>query len=97
MAKASGCGRHYLVTVQSFEQALEDPQMRDAGVFVDMPKADGTSYTAPASPIRFGDESTDPKGPSPEIGEHTDEILEMLGFDADARAKLLEAKIVKST
>jgi len=83
--------------VQSFEQALEDPQMRDAGVFVDMPKADGTSYTAPASPIRFGDESTDPKGPSPEIGEHTDEILEMLGFDAEARAKLHEAKIVKST
>ena len=52
---------------------------------------------APASPIRFGDESTDPKGPSPEIGEHTNEILEMLGFDAEARAKLHEAKIVKST
>ena len=66
MAKASGCRRHYLVAVQSFEQALEDPQMHAAGVFVDMPKADGASYTAPASPIQFGDESTDPKGPSPE-------------------------------
>ncbi len=83
--------------VQSFEQALEDPQMRDAGVFVDMPKADGTSYIAPASPIRFGAESTDPKGPSPEIGEHTDEILEMLGYDAEARGKLYEAKIIRST
>ncbi|MBL6787717.1 MAG: CoA transferase [PS1 clade bacterium] len=82
--------------VQSFEQALEDPQMKEAGVFVDMPKADGTSYTAPASPIRFGDANTDPKGPSPEVGEHTDEILETLGFDSEARAKLSAAKVIKT-
>ena len=61
-----------------------------------MPKADGTSYTAPASPIRFGDANTDPKGPSPEVGEHTDEILETLGFDSEARAKLYAAKVIKT-
>ena len=68
--------------------------MDAAGVFVDMPKADGTSYKAPASPIRFGDENTDPKGPSPEIGEHTLQVLSDLGVDAATRTALLDNKII---
>jgi crotonobetainyl-CoA:carnitine CoA-transferase CaiB-like acyl-CoA transferase len=81
--------------VQSFEQALDDPQLRAAGVIVDMPKTDGTSYPAPASPIRFGDESTDPKGPTPEIGQHTLSILGDMGVDQEALSDLLEKKIIR--
>ncbi len=81
--------------VQSFEQALDDPQLRAAGVIVDMPKTDGTSYPAPASPIRFGDESTDPKGPIPEIGQHTLSILGDMGVDQEALSDLLEKKIIR--
>ena len=85
---------HIWSPVQTFEQAFEDPQMHAAGVYVDMPKADGTSYKNIASPIRFGDESTDPKGPLPEIGEHTMDVLEQLGIDTETREKYLEAGIV---
>jgi crotonobetainyl-CoA:carnitine CoA-transferase CaiB-like acyl-CoA transferase len=81
--------------VQSFAQALEDPQMEAAGVFVDMPKADGSSYKAPASPIRFSDTNTDPKGPSPEIGEHTLAVLQDLGVDKATCSALLENKIIR--
>jgi crotonobetainyl-CoA:carnitine CoA-transferase CaiB-like acyl-CoA transferase len=80
--------------VQTFEQAFEDPQMHDAGVFVDMPKADGTSYKNIASPIRFGKESTDPKGPLPEIGQHTMDILAQNGFDQETREIYLKAGII---
>ena len=80
--------------VQTFEQAFEDPQMHAAGVYVDMPKADGTSYKNIASPIRFGDESTDPKGPLPEIGQHTMDVLEQFGIDEETREKYLEAGII---
>ncbi|CAI8232655.1 MAG: Cinnamoyl-CoA:phenyllactate CoA-transferase [Alphaproteobacteria bacterium] len=80
--------------VQTFEQAFEDPQMHAAGVYVDMPKADGTSYKNIASPIRFGDESTDPKGPLPEIGQHTMDVLAQVGIDEETRKKYLEAGII---
>ena len=80
--------------VQTFEQAFEDPQMHAAGVYVDMPKADGTSYKNIASPIRFADESTDPKGPLPEIGQHTMDVLEQFGIDEETREKYLEAGII---
>lgn len=80
--------------VQSFEQAFEDPQMHAAGVFVDMPKADGTSYKNVASPIRFRNDDTDPKGPLPELGQHTLEILQDCGFDEDTCAAYLDKKII---
>lgn len=80
--------------VQTFEQAFEDPQMHAAGVYVDMPKTDGTSYKNIASPIRFGDESTDPKGPLPEIGQHTMDVLEQYGIDEETRAQYLEAGVI---
>ncbi len=81
--------------VQSFEQALADPQMHAAGVFVNQPKADGGSYTAPASPIRFADFNTDPKGLSPEIGEHTLDVLESYGIDEATRNQLLADKVIR--
>lgn len=81
--------------VQSFEQAYNDPQMHAAGVFVDMPKPDGTSYKAVASPIRFADESTDPKGPMPEIGEHTLDVLREFGFDEATCQSYLDGKIIR--
>lgn len=80
--------------VQTFEQAFEDEQMHAAGVYVDMPKADGTSYKNIASPIRFGDESTDPKGPLPEIGQHTMDVLDQVGIDEETREKYLAAGVI---
>ena len=80
--------------VQTFEQAFNDQQMHDAGVFVDMPKTDGTSYKNIASPIRFGSESTDPKGPLPEIGEHTLGILKDAGFDDETCNAYLAANVI---
>lgn len=80
--------------VQSFEQAFEDPQMHAAGVYVDMPKADGTSYKNIASPIRFRNDDTDPKGPLPEIGEHTLDVLRDYGFDEDTCNGYLDQKII---
>lgn len=80
--------------VQNFEQAYNDPQMHAAGVFVDMPKADGTSYKNIASPIRFSSESTDPKGVLPEIGQDTMAVLDDLGLDEETRARYLEANVI---
>ena len=80
--------------VQTFEQSFNDPQMHAAGVFVDQPKSDGTSYKNIATPIRFHTESTDPKGPLPEIGQHTLSVLQEAGFDDATCRDYLDAKII---
>jgi formyl-CoA transferase len=45
------------------------------------------------SPIKFSDLEIDVK-PSPVLGEHTDEVLKDLGYNADDIAKLHAAKAV---
>jgi crotonobetainyl-CoA:carnitine CoA-transferase CaiB-like acyl-CoA transferase len=72
-----------------------DPQAKAAGAFVEVPEHDGSgTYLAPASPIRFPGADDGPKGPAPELGEHTLEVLRGLGYsDADI-AKLREAKAI---
>ncbi len=82
--------------VQSFAQAIQDPQMIAAGVFTQTPTADGNSYRAVASPIRFGDESTDPRGRAPHIGEHSASLLEGAGVSADEIAQFAQDGIIKT-
>lgn len=82
--------------VQTLADVAADPQAEAAGAFVNTPsaKGDGSTFRAPASPIRFPGADDGPKGPSPAIGQHTREILEGLGYDADAIDSALEAGTV---
>ena len=70
--------------VQTLAEVAEDPQAHAAGAIVQTPSAagDGSTYSAPASPIRFGGADDGPKGPSPQMGEHTRAVLHGLGYSA---------------
>ncbi|HLS85567.1 MAG TPA: CoA transferase [Burkholderiales bacterium] len=46
------------------------------------------------TPIRFREEPGDPTGPVGPVGQHNDEILERLGYDEAARAKLKAAGVI---
>jgi crotonobetainyl-CoA:carnitine CoA-transferase CaiB-like acyl-CoA transferase len=70
--------------VQTTAEVLEDPQVRASGAFVDVPQADGTTAPGVASPVDFGDTTWAPAGPSPECGQHTEEVLLELGYDWEA-------------
>jgi crotonobetainyl-CoA:carnitine CoA-transferase CaiB-like acyl-CoA transferase len=57
-----------------------DPQAEAVGAFVDVPAGQGApAHRAVASPVDFGGRPTQPAGPVPGLGEHTDQILRELG------------------
>jgi len=81
--------------IYSPEQALGDPHVRGAGLLrdVDYP---GLPAPAPISetPVRFSRTPAGARSRAPLLGEHTDELLRELGYDAAAIAALRADGIV---
>lgn len=80
--------------VQSFDQVVNDPQMQAAGVFVDQPKSDGSSYPGLASPIRFQGHANGPRGHGPKIGEQSELVLGELGLSEEDIQTLIDDGVI---
>lgn len=74
--------------VQTPAQVVDDPQVHAAGALTEMPTHDGKKVKVPATPVRFHGYNTDPKGPSPHIGEHNDAVLKEAGLTDEEIAAL---------
>ncbi|MEL7128763.1 MAG: CaiB/BaiF CoA-transferase family protein [Pseudomonadota bacterium] len=69
--------------VQTLAEVAADPQVMASGAITKTPSSDGAnSYASPASPVRFPGADDGPKGPSPQPGQHTSEVLEGLGYSS---------------
>ncbi len=82
--------------VQTLAEVAADPQVAAAGAITQVPSAsgDGSSFASPASPIRFPGIDDGPKGPSPKVGEHSENVLADLGFDSREISRLFETGVV---
>jgi crotonobetainyl-CoA:carnitine CoA-transferase CaiB-like acyl-CoA transferase len=80
--------------VQATHELLDDDQAVAAGCFVDAPTGEGGTARMVATPVDFGTTQWEPAGPSPEMAQHTEEVLLDLGYDWEAIIELKEAGAV---
>jgi formyl-CoA transferase len=79
--------------VLSMKEIAADPSLRASGTVVEVPHPKLGSYLTVGSPIKFSDMKVEVKS-SPLLGEHTDEVLEDLGYSAAQIAELHAARAV---
>ncbi len=79
--------------VLSMKELAASPDLRKSGSIVEVDHKVRGKYLTIGSPIKFSDLKIE-VGPSPVLGEHTDEVLKDLGYNADDIAKLHAAKAV---
>lgn len=77
--------------VRDYAAVADDPHVWENGYLTAATGLDGEGMTVVGSPIRFGDTPSDPGGPAPELGQHTEEVLLELGYSWDEITALREA------
>jgi crotonobetainyl-CoA:carnitine CoA-transferase CaiB-like acyl-CoA transferase len=78
----------------TYDQAFDDPHVkhRDMVVPVNHPRAGATRVLG--IPFKLSKTPAAIRRPAPVLGEHTDDVLRELGYDADAIAHLRSRKVV---
>jgi crotonobetainyl-CoA:carnitine CoA-transferase CaiB-like acyl-CoA transferase len=80
--------------INSVADVFNDPQVRHRGMLMHLPHPSGVEVPQVASPMRFGDGPIQYKGAPPTLGQHSEEILESLGYGPDRIAALRGAGII---
>jgi len=75
-------------------EIADDPQMAANGLFTTIVGAGGRSIRTIDSPVWLAGVKKARARPAPSIGEHTDEVLAALGYDAEAIRGLRERKAI---
>ncbi len=78
--------------IQSVNELLEDPQVTANGYVADV-EANGVAYRLPNVPVQFDEKPADLR-PAPEHGEHTELILNEIGYEWDEISALQSAGVI---
>jgi crotonobetainyl-CoA:carnitine CoA-transferase CaiB-like acyl-CoA transferase len=81
--------------VQTLMDFFEDPAVRHHDMIHEYDHPEVGRLRLMGQPLVFVDTPTRDPGPPPTLGQHTDEVLEEAGFDADAIADLRLRKVVR--
>jgi formyl-CoA transferase len=79
--------------VMTMKELANDESLRASGTIAEVDHKERGKYLTVGSPIKFSDLKVEITG-SPLLGEHTNEVLETLGYSSREIAALHEAKAV---
>ena len=79
--------------VQSVYEVIEDPQVVANGYVGEVVLDDGLAYRLPNVPVQL-DEQTPTLRRAPEHGEHTEALLQELGYDWDAISNMMQDGVI---
>jgi len=79
--------------VMTMKELLNDPSLRESGTIAEVDHKERGKYFTVGSPIKFSDTTVEITG-SPLLGEHTDEVLESLGYNQQQIAGFHDQKVV---
>jgi crotonobetainyl-CoA:carnitine CoA-transferase CaiB-like acyl-CoA transferase len=80
--------------VQSTSEVVTDPQAIANDFFVEIDNPVSGRLKVVNSPIKFHQNPAFPKGPAPQLGQQTEEILLELGYDWDDISRLKDQKVI---
>jgi crotonobetainyl-CoA:carnitine CoA-transferase CaiB-like acyl-CoA transferase len=80
--------------VLTLEQIPDDPQIRHNECIVERAHPAAGPMREPRPPVRYGGVRSELPAPAPLHGQHTDEVLAELGYDAARLASLRERRII---
>jgi crotonobetainyl-CoA:carnitine CoA-transferase CaiB-like acyl-CoA transferase len=80
--------------VLSLGEAVRHPQVKARALVTEVPRGDGTTQVQMACPLKFSDGLPEPRHIGAAIGQHTDQVLEALGYSAEQIAELRRARVV---
>jgi crotonobetainyl-CoA:carnitine CoA-transferase CaiB-like acyl-CoA transferase len=83
--------------VRGPQEVINDPQLRANDIVVPLEGAGGNLKSTVSSPIQVHDVTKVPARRAPEIGEHNEEVLTELGFDAKQIEGLRASGAIPST
>ena len=86
-------GRVPAAPIHDLRRALENPFVTERGLIQSLHLEGFGDYRMVASPVRSGGADV-PAHPAPKLGEHTEDILGALGYDAGRLAALRKARII---
>ena len=80
--------------INTIDRVLNLPQVLQQELVIDLPRDDIPTLRMPGIAIKLTDTPGTARLPPPRLGEHTDEVLTALGFDAKGIAQLRIKQVI---